>query len=67
MKYKIKRYYLQSFSNLPNVTIFGDLNLPDVRWDGYYSISSISQFFAYDLNLIQLVSQPTHRAGSTLG
>lgn len=61
--------YLQSFSNLPNITILGDLNLPDVCWDGYCGVSSISQSFAnlaYDLNLVQLVSQPTHRAGSTL-
>ena len=61
--------YLQSLSYSPNVTIFGDLNLPDVCWDGYCGISSISQSFAnlaYDLNLIQLVSQPTHRAGNIL-
>ena len=50
MKYEIKRYYLQSFSNLLNVAIFGDLNLPDVCWAGYYGISSISQSFANLVN-----------------
>ena len=51
--------------------MLGDLSLPDVCWDDYCGISSISQSFAkvwllYDFNLFQLVSQPTHRADSTL-
>ena len=61
--------YLQSFSYIPNFTILGDLNLSDVCWDGYCGVSSISQSFAdlaYNLNLTQLVSQPTHRAGNIL-
>ena len=45
--------------------------MPDVCWDGYCGISSFAQTFAnlaYDLNLIQLVSesQPTHCAGNIL-
>ena len=38
-------------------------------WDVYCGMSSFAQTFAnlaYDLNLIQLVSQPTHRAGNIL-
>ena len=61
--------YLQCFSHTPNFTILGDLNLPDVCWEGYCGVSDISESFAdlaYNFNLIQLVSQPTHRAGNTL-
>ena len=61
--------YLQSLNCSSNITILGDLNLPDVCWDGYCGISSSSQSYvdlAYDLNLTQLVSHPTHRAGNIL-
>ena len=38
-------------------------------WDGYYGVSGCSQAFAnlaYNLNLTQLVSQPTHCVGNIL-
>ena len=61
--------YLRDLSGSNDFTILGDLNLPDVHWDRYYGASSQSQQFAdlaYDLNLTQLVSNPTHKAGNLL-
>ena len=61
--------YLRDLSDSNDFTILGDLNLPDVHWDRYYGTSSQSQQFAdlaYDLNLTQLVSNPTHKAGNLL-
>ena len=59
--------FIQSLSCTPNIVILGGLNLPDVCWDGYYGVSDCSQAFAnlaYNLNLTQLVSRPTHCAGN---
>ena len=60
---------MRDLSGSNDFTILGDLNLPDVHWDRYYGVSSQSQQFAglvYDLNLTQLVSNPTHKAGNLL-
>ena len=60
---------MRDLSGSNDFTILGDLNLSDVHWDRYYGASSQSQQFAdlaYDLNLTQLVSNPTHKAGNLL-
>ena len=45
------------------------MNLPDIDWNTYSGHSSIADDFAdlaYDLNLTQYVTGPTHHAGNTL-
>ena len=61
--------HLRSLNSSSDITILGDLNLPDVCWDSYHGVSHRSQQFvnvAYDLNLSHLVTNPTHRAGNLL-
>ena len=52
-----------------NITILGDLNLPDSNWDTYTGSSYFTQDFCeavFELNLLQLVNQPTHRKRNIL-
>ena len=61
--------YLKTLKDYNNVIVFGDLNLPDLDWDLYSGHSNISQAYAdlaFDLNFIQLVSEPTHIGGNIL-
>ena len=61
--------HLKSLNSSTDITILSVLNLPDVCWDSYYRVSHRSQQFvnaAYNLNLSQLVTNPTHRAGNLL-
>lgn len=61
--------YLNSLVNTKNIIIIGDLNLPEVDWNTYSGHSPFSEEFmdlAFNLNLTQLVTGPTHCAGNTL-
>ena len=61
--------YLHSVNNSTDLLIIGDLNLPDVDWNTYSGYSTISNAYAevvYDLNLMQLITSPTHIVGNVL-
>ena len=61
--------YIHSLNSCSNIIILGDLNLPDANWDNYTGSSCFTQDFCeavFDLNLLQLVNQPTHRKGNIL-
>ena len=58
--------YLYSLRSCSNIIIIGDLNLPNANWDCYTGVSGFTQDFCeiiFDLNLLQLVKEPTHREG----
>ena len=58
-----------SVNSLADVLLIGDLNLPDIDWNTYSGYSTISNAYAemaYDLNLMQLITSPTHIAGNIL-
>ena len=62
--------YLYSVKCLSNLLILGDLNLPDIDWSTYSGITNISNAYAemaFDLNLTQLITSPTHIAGNVPG
>jgi len=61
--------YFHSLNSSINLLIIGDLNLPDVNWNTYSGNSTVLNTYAemlYDLNLMQLITCPTHTAGNTL-
>ena len=61
--------YLSSLDSTKNIVIIGDLNLPDADCNTYSGCSTISDEFtelAFNLNLTQFVTGPSHRAGNTL-
>ena len=61
--------YLYSVKCLSNLLILGDLNLPDIDWSTYSGITNISNAYAemaFDLNLTQLITSPTHIVGNVL-
>lgn len=61
--------YLQSLNPCGKIIIVGDLNLPGANWDTYTGVSSFTQDFceiAFNLNLMQLINQPTHRKRNIL-
>ena len=52
-----------------NIIIVGDLNLADANWDTYTDLSGFTKDFCeavFELNLLQLVNQPTHRKGNII-
>ena len=52
---------------LPTIVV-GDFNLPDINWETLSGGTSISNQFCeqvFDLNMNQLVDQPTHMQGNT--
>lgn len=59
--------------NLPlgnhNIVVTGDFNLPDINWECMAGPGARSEQFCdviVELNLVQLVHNPTHRLGNTL-
>ena len=64
--------YLRSFDDSTDLLIVGDLNLPDVDWNTYSGCTTISNAHAemihklFDLNLMQLIDNPTHVTGNIL-
>ena len=61
--------FLPTLSVYDNLILMGDLNLPDVNWEslsGSTAFSSRLCEIIFDLNLTQLISQPTHTAGNIL-
>ena len=61
--------YIHSLNLCSNIIIVGDLNVADANWDTYTGISGFTQDFCeaiFELNLLQLVNQPTHRKGNIL-
>ena len=61
--------YLTSLDKTKNILLIGDLNLPDAEWEVYSGNSPIADEFAemaYNYNLTQYVTGPTHRDGNTL-
>jgi hypothetical protein len=52
-----------------HLVLVGDFNLPDVDWEQLYGRSPSSNMFCeslFNLNLLQLVLEPTHIHGNTL-
>jgi len=52
-----------------NLVLLGDFDFTNINWDSLYSHSPTSANFCdiiFDLNLTQLVNQPTHTASSIL-
>jgi hypothetical protein len=50
-----------------NITALGDINKPDVNWQSMSSTNSLGNLFcelAFNLNLIQVISEPTHIHGN---
>ena len=61
--------YLNSLDSTKNILLIGDLNLPDADWETYSGHSLMTDDFvemAYNHNLIQNVTDSTHRDGNTL-
>jgi len=61
--------FLTSLDFTKNVAIVGEMNLPEVDWSTYGSCNAFSDDFtelAFDCNLTQLVTGPTHCTGNTL-
>ena len=61
--------YLSSLRHTENLIILGDLNLPDVNWGSLSGMSFISSSLCeefFNLNLSQLVTEPTHNKGNLL-
>ena len=61
--------YLSSLDSTKNIVIISDLNLPDADWNTYSGCSTTSDEFtelAFNLNLTQFVTGPSHCAGNTL-
>ena len=61
--------YLNSLDKTKNTLFIGDLNLSDADWEVYSGNSLIADEFtemAYNYNLTQYVTGPTHRDGNTL-
>jgi len=60
--------YLQSFSNVTNdLMLLGDFNFDDINWDSLCGLSPASTKFCdiiFNLNLLQLICEPTHIAGN---
>ena len=59
----------QFLSKNPHMVIVGDLNLPNIDWQSLTAPSPSSSFFCdslFSLNLLQLVTEPTHIHGNTL-
>ena len=46
--------------------VLGDFNFSDINWDSLGSHSPTLANFIFDLNLAQLVNQPTHTASNIL-
>ena len=68
-QYNISLSYLYSVNCSSPLLIIGDLNLLDVDWSTYSGTTDTSNAYAemaYDLNLLQLTSSPTHQAGNIL-
>ncbi|MCY3929513.1 MAG: reverse transcriptase family protein [Acidobacteria bacterium] len=52
-----------------NLVLLGDFNFNDINWDSLDGFSPLSAEFCdiiFDLNLTQLINQPTHTAGNIL-
>lgn len=52
-----------------SIILLGDFNLPDVNWNSLSGSSPFSSLFCdlvFDLNLVQLVTFPTHQKGNIL-
>ena len=61
--------YLNSLDRNKNIIIMGDLNFPEINWNIYSGSSPAADVFAevvHGLNLTQIITGPTHRAGNTL-
>ena len=61
--------FLPALSRYDNLILMGDFNLADVDWEGYSSSTAFSSSICeliFDLNLSQLISQPTHIEGNIL-
>ena len=58
--------------NLPsgqNIVILGDINMPDINWLTMTATTTLGTLFcelSFNLNLIQVISKPTHIHGNTL-
>ena len=70
--YKEINSYLQKIrarSNLTNLIVVGDFNLPDIDWESNHSCHSIDNHFLdmfSNLGLAQIIDKPTHIAGNIL-
>jgi len=62
--------YLQSLNSSTNsLLLLGDFNFSDINWDSMCGLSPLSAKFCdiiFNLNLFQLISEPTHIAGNIL-
>jgi len=60
--------YLQSLNSSTNsLLLLGDFNFSDINWDSLCGLSPLSAKFydiIFNLNLFQLISEPTHIAGN---
>ena len=56
-------------SSFNDLVLLGDFNFGDINWESLDGYSPLSKRFCdiiFDLNLIQLIDQPTHTAGNIL-
>ena len=62
--------YIESLNYISsNIVLLGDFNCSDINWSslsGQYPFSSKFCDVIFDLNLSQLIEEPTHSAGNTL-
>lgn len=49
-----------------DILLLGDFNMPDVDWSSLSGLSHRSSELFFDLNLMQLISEPTHVCGGIL-
>ena len=62
-------YLLELENETSKIIVVGDFNFPDIDWATFCGSSSISNKFCdllFQLNLSQLVTQPTHNHGNIL-
>ena len=68
----IQKYfnYITSLNDITqNLILLGDFNFKDINWDSLDGTAPLSIRFCdiiFDLNLTQLINQPTHIAGNIL-
>ena len=61
--------FLTSFNATDDLVLLGDFNFNDINWESLYGFTPHSAKFCeiiFDLNLCQLISEPTHIHGNIL-